>query len=368
MPIVFYLAIIAEALMGIIAPLKKTAFPILFVCLLGVLFVYVPNTVSDNIIYQIYYTHPAVPNKFESLFNLLMQLSNALGLDYKGFKTLIFVLEMTLLYLGMRLFKLENKRLFMVFYTMILFFESPIQLRNYLMATIVFVAIAYLWRGKTSMFICLVIIGGLVQSSAFFFLLLWPIMKIKHRKTEYWFIAVMIIVAIAMLLPPTRGVYTVIVNALASAIPVFGPKLAAYALRFQPGTIMIFDVTLTIVLYWLFVKLGKVVKQPALETYITLGRKMALFFFMLFPLYMAAFNFDRILMDGLLVVFVVIITLFTSLPSPTRWTVLVIAFALFGVYSYEAYHYGIRYQVNYEPVLFQNELYPVRDYIVKDQR
>ncbi|WP_446002181.1 EpsG family protein [Weissella viridescens] len=372
MPLVFYLAVIVEGIYGLIAPFKKTAFPILFVVLLGVMFAYVPVFVSDNAVYFWYYMHPDVPGKFEPLFNVLLRICSLSGLTYYQFKTVLFVMEMFFLYWGMRVFKLENKRLFMVFYTMIMFFESPIQLRNYLMATIVFVAVAYLWKGgrtSTLKFFGLLSIAMLIQSSAAFFLLFYLVFKIKKMKTEYIIIRVALVLMLAIVFPPTRAIYSQMVTLIANEIPVFGPKIAKYALRFQPGLIILMDIPITIILYVLFRYLHKRIEgtnYESLLSYVDLGRKMSLMFFFLIPFYLTAYNFDRILIDGFLVLFVSFIKLFTLLPSRNRWTIITIAFALFGSYSYATYHYGSKYHLTYEPVLNQNIRYPVKDFIQKE--
>ncbi len=116
-----------------------------FLAVLFILFVYItmdPNLTFDSSIYNFYYTDPDLAH-FEVGYIWLMKLGKLLGLSFYQFRGLLFVLEMTFILLALHRFKIKNVNFFLVLYTILIFFESPIQLRNYLMASIVFFAFSF---------------------------------------------------------------------------------------------------------------------------------------------------------------------------------------------------------------------------------
>lgn len=371
MPIIFYTSVAIEIFILIFSPFKKQGLPLLFLILLGLLFSYVPINTSDNWVYNWYFVHPEVSTKFEPLFNWLMNLSYYQGMNYFEFKITLFILEMVFLYWGLRVMKVENKRFVILLYTLVHFFESGIQLRNYLMAVMVFVALAYLWRANKYDYLkfCLLIISAiLVQSAAAFFLIFIPLRKLKSQRSQIYFITLISLLALFIALPGTRNVYVAIVNGLVSHIPVVGPKILQYAFRFEPGMIIFLDIPVTILLYLFFTYLLaklKNVEDDQLQSYVRFGQLASLFLFAIFPLYLVAYNFDRILIDTMLVFFAIFSKLFSNTNQRSKWTILIISVGLFGIYGYASYHYGAKYSNTYESVLYQNTLYPDTDHVMK---
>lgn len=352
------------------SPFRKQSTPILFLGLLGFLFAFVPVTTSDNWVYHWYYVNPEVSTKFEPLFNWLMHFFYYGGLDYTQFKIVIFMMEMLLIFWGLNIMKIENKRIVYLFYTLIHFFESGIQLRNYLMATIVFVALAYLWRSNkydNIRFLFLIVIAILIQISAAFFIVMLPIKRLNTEKKQLWFILIVILLSLFIAIPATRSVYTAIITGVAGKTPVVGTKILQYALRFKPGQIMLIDTLLTILLYAFFsLIIKKINEKKEYMKYAIFGQQLSLFLFILFPLYFVAYNFDRILIDSMIMFFAIFGKFFNNeIGKTNKFVVLFVAVGLFGTYSYSTYHYGIKYSSTYEPVLYKNTIYPDLNHVMK---
>ena len=369
---VFYGLVLIELILLLLTPSRQQRVSIVFLVMLAIIFAYVPITVSDNWVYNWYYTHPEVPTKFEPVFNQFMQIATKVGLSYQQFKLDIFTIEMCCLAWGLNIFQVDNKRVVLLCYTAIQFFESGVQLRNYLMATVVFVAIAYLWRDKrfdTMHFVMLVGLAAGIQLAAVFFLLLLPIRQLRTRNAQLWFIGAISVSTLLIAVPVTRHVYVLLVQAIATRLPVIGPKMLQYALRFEPGMIIILDVAMAVVLLLLFWRLEVIFKrtdnQP-LQSSIRLGQQMALLFYSMVPLYLVAYNFDRILIDGLLVVFAIFAQTLGQLRQRNKWLLLAIMGLLVGTYSFATYHYGTKYHNTYAPMIHENTMFPDKTYVMKE--
>lgn len=370
---VFYGLVLIELILLLLTPSRQQRVSIVFLALLAIIFAYVPITVSDNWVYNWYYTHPEVPTKFEPVFNQVMQMATKVGLSYQQFKLVIFTIEMSCMAWGLNIFQVDNKRVVLLCYTAIQFFESGVQLRNYLMATVVFVAIAYLWRDKrfdTMYFVMLVGLAAGIQLAAVFFLLLLPMRRLRTRNAQLWFIGVISAGALLIAVPVTRHIYVLIVQAIATRLPVIGPKMLQYALRFEPGMIIILDVAMAVVLLLLFWHLEAIFKQTdnqPLQSSIRLGQQMALLFYSMVPLYLVAYNFDRILIDGLIVVFAIFAQILGQLTQRNKWLLLAIMGLLVGTYSFATYQYGTKYHNTYAPMIHENAMFPDKTYVMKEE-
>ncbi|MCU7538833.1 EpsG family protein [Weissella cibaria] len=370
---VFYGLVLIELILLLLTPSRQQRVSIVFLVLLAIIFAYVPITVSDNWVYNWYYTHPEVPTKFEPVFNQVMQMATKVGLSYQQFKLVIFTIEMSCMAWGLNILQVDNKRVVLLCYTAIQFFESGVQLRNYLMATVVFVAIAYLWRDKrfdTMYFVMLVGLAAGIQLAAVFFLLLLPMRRLRTRNAQLWFIGVISAGALLIAVPVTRHIYVLIVQAIATRLPVIGPKMLQYALRFEPGMIIILDVAIAVVLLLLFWRLEAIFKQTdnqPLQSSIRLGQQMALIFYSMVPLYLVAYNFDRILIDGLIVVFAIFAQILGQLTQRNKWLLLAIMGLLVGTYSFATYHYGTKYHNTYVPMIHENAMFPDKTYVMKEE-
>lgn len=370
---VFYGLVLIELILLLLTPSRQQRVSIVFLVLLAIIFAYVSITVSDNWVYNWYYTHPEVPTKFEPVFNQVMQMATKVGLSYQQFKLVIFTIEMSCMAWGLNIFQVDNKRVVLLCYTAIQFFESGVQLRNYLMATVVFVAIAYLWRDKrfdTMYFVMLVGLAAGIQLAAVFFLLLLPMRRLRTRNAQLWFIGVISAGALLIAVPVTRHIYVLIVQAIATRLPVIGPKMLQYALRFEPGMIIILDVAMAVVLLLLFWRLEAIFKQTdnqPLQSSIRLGQQMALLFCSMVPLYLVAYNFDRILIDGLIVVFAIFAQILGQLTQRNKWLLLAIMGLLVGTYSFATYHYGTKYHNTYAPMIHENAMFPDKTYVMKEE-
>ncbi|WP_195317958.1 EpsG family protein [Weissella cibaria] len=370
---VFYGLVLIELILLLLTPSRQQRVSIVFLVLLAIIFAYVPITVSDNWVYNWYYTHPEVPTKFEPVFNQVMQMATKVGLSYQQFKLVIFTIEMSCMAWGLNILQVDNKRVVLLCYTAIQFFESGVQLRNYLMATVVFVAIAYLWRDKrfdTMYFVMLVGLAAGIQLAAVFFLLLLPMRRLRTRNAQLWFIGVISAGALLIAVPVTRHIYVLIVQAIATRLPVIGPKMLQYALRFEPGMIIILDVAIAVVLLLLFWRLEAIFKQTdnqPLQSSIRLGQQMALLFYSMVPLYLVAYNFDRILIDGLIVVFAIFAQILGQLTQRNKWLLLAIMGLLVGTYSFATYHYGTKYHNTYAPMIHENAMFPDKTYVMKEE-
>lgn len=370
---VFYGLVLIELILLLLTPSRQQRVSIVFLVLLAIIFAYVPITVSDNWVYNWYYTHPEVPTKFEPVFNQVMQMATKVGLSYQQFKLVIFTIEMSCMAWGLNILQVDNKRVVLLCYTAIQFFESGVQLRNYLMATVVFVAIAYLWRDKrfdTMYFMMLVGLAAGIQLAAVFFLLLLPMRRLRTRNAQLWFIGVISAGALLIAVPVTRHIYVLIVQAIATRLPVIGPKMLQYALRFEPGMIIILDVAIAVVLLLLFWRLEAIFKQTdnqPLQSSIRLGQQMALIFYSMVPLYLVAYNFDRILIDGLIVVFAIFAQILGQLTQRNKWLLLAIMGLLVGTYSFATYHYGTKYHNTYAPMIHENAMFPDKTYVMKEE-
>ena len=370
---VFYGLVLIELILLLLTPSRQQRVSIVFLVLLAIIFAYVPITVSDNWVYNWYYTHPEVPTKFEPVFNQVMQMATKVGLSYQQFKLVIFTIEMSCMAWGLNILQVDNKRVVLLCYTAIQFFESGVQLRNYLMATVVFVAIAYLWRDKrfdTMYFVMLVGLAAGIQLAAVFFLLLLPMRRLRTRNAQLWFIGVISAGVLLIAVPVTRHIYVLIVQAIATRLPVIGPKMLQYALRFEPGMIIILDVAIAVVLLLLFWRLEAIFKQTdnqPLQSSIRLGQQMALLFYSMVPLYLVAYNFDRILIDGLIVVFAIFAQILGQLTQRNKWLLLAIMGLLVGTYSFATYHYGTKYHNTYAPMIHENAMFPDKTYVMKEE-
>ena len=342
---VFYGLVLIELILLLLTPSRQQRMSIVFLVLLAIIFAYVPITVSDNWVYNWYYTHPEVPTKFEPVFNQVMQMATKVGLSYQQFKLVIFTIEMSCMAWGLNIFQVDNKRVVLLCYTAIQFFESGVQLRN--------------WRDKrfdTMYFVMLVGLAAGIQLAAVFFLLLLPMRRLRTRNAQLWFIGVISAGALLIAVPVTRHIYVLIVQAIATRLPVIGPKMLQYALQFEPGMIIILDVAMAVVLLLLFWRLEA----------IRLGQQMALLFYSMVPLYLVAYNFDRILIDGLIVVFAIFAQTLGQLTQRNKWLLLAIMGLLVGTYSFATYHYGTKYHNTYAPMIHENAMFPDKTYVMKE--
>lgn len=107
---VFYGLVLIELILLLLTPSRQQRVSIVFLVMLAIIFAYVPITVSDNWVYNWYYTHPEVPTKFEPVFNQFMQIATKVGLSYQQFKLVIFTIEMSCLAWGLNIFQVDNKR------------------------------------------------------------------------------------------------------------------------------------------------------------------------------------------------------------------------------------------------------------------
>lgn len=337
-----------------------------FIAVLFILFVYATMDSSwafDTIIYDHYYNDPDLAH-FEVGYILLMKFGKLLGLSFYQFRGLIFIMEMVLILFALYRFHINNKNLFLVLYTILNFFESPIQLRNYLMATIVLLGFSFI-KDKTKfgyiMFMVLVAIGATIQSSAIFFMpfcLYFALNSSIANKVVVWY-TVIFIALIAF--GPIRSLVSVVVAQLLTPFGVTGMKAASYLNRLIPGQIILADVPYTLGIWYFFSKMFKHFKdKTSTNTAINLELTLKLFFFLIymFPMYLFAYNFNRILIDSFLVFFVGVVTLSDHIRA-NRQLIAIDKFAVVGIaitltYSIFSYTYGAKYVGTLVAVLFHN--------------
>ncbi len=330
----------------------------------------IANTPQDSGIYQSYYMHAEWDSEapFEQGYILLMKISRILGLNYLEFRLAIAVFGYLLLFIAIKRFKLVNTSLFYVYYIMMPFVEDPIQLRNFLMITIVLVSCSFLYKGADDKYSIVKYVVGImlassIQTLGLFFLLLIPFYlpkKINYRKTYVWF---SIISTVVMLFPITRNFISVFLGQQFMKLGTIGMKISQFLMRAQPGKIMVWDGLVTVLLFVIVLQIKKQLKNTQnknTRNILLLGEATVYMLIIVFPMYFFSYNFDRLIKDGLFILFVVFafcIPLLAKINVKAWISVGLTAFTVVLFYSFNYYNYGdvSRWETLVYPVLFDNQ-------------
>lgn len=357
MSIVFGLTYLFEVIQSILNRRSKIVGWVLLLFSF-VLFVFLNGSVSDNSVYTYYYTHPETPSKFETLFVFLMQGSHFIGLPYFGFKAILFVIEFLLLWYGAKNFGIKNIGLFFVLVLTLQFFEASVQLRNYLMATMVFYGVSVLFKGEKNAelkYLAIILMATFVQFLAMFFILLLPIRKLSI-KTALYFIGGMIVLLSFLTMTSLGQEWLItLTDAVFSRLGSFGPKVMQYVERMRPGKILLADVMLTGV-YWMF--FWRIEKSGWENKFTDFGMRISLLLFLAIPLYFVAYNFDRILIDLSLIIFILAIGSVENMDisNSRKYQINALLFFAVLIYAIASYSYGIKFGSTLRPMFTDNDL------------
>ncbi len=340
----------------------------IFLTILFVLFVYItldPTLTFDTSIYQYYYDNPNLAH-FEIGYIYLMKIGNIFNLTFYQFRGALFIIEIFFIMVSLYRFKIKNVNLFLLLYTILHFFESPVQLRNYLMATIVLLAFSFIRDRSIAgyiIFILLIGLGATIQSSAAFFLPFVVYYKWQGKKMDQVLITYTTVFVLLIIFGPIRNFVSVIVGNLLTPFGVTGAKAASYLNRLTPGQIILADIPYTIFIYYFFKNnqkrnFSQLASSTKLSGNIQLVKKAFFFLIYMFPMYLFAYNFNRILIDSFLLFFVGIVTMSDSLKRDNK-TIGIDKYTIIGVfvtlsYSVCSYLYGTKYLGTIIPVLFHN--------------
>ncbi|MCC8440396.1 EpsG family protein [Leuconostoc pseudomesenteroides] len=341
-----------------------------FISILFILFVYITMDQSltfDTSIYNFYYSDPDLAH-FEVGYIWLMKFGKMLGLSFYQFRGLLFLIEIFLILIALHRFNIKNKNLFLLLYTILNFFESPVQLRNYLMATIVFLGFSFIKSRTKSgymLFVLLVGLGASIQSAGLFFL---PFVfffafqgKIMNKVVVLYTTIFISLIAFG----PIRALVTVFAAQLMTPFGVTGMKAVSYLNRLMPGQIILADIPFTLGIWYFYSQIIKKfqskdsgVNTPVVVN-IALTEKLFFFLIYMFPMYLFAYNFDRILIDSFLVFFVAIVTLSDYSRTKSKSIVGVDKYTVLGIvttlsYATFSYLYGTKLDGTLIAVLFHN--------------
>lgn len=344
-----------------------------FIGILFILFVYITMDQSltfDTAIYNFYYSDPDLAH-FEVGYIWLMKLGKTLGLSFYQFRGLLFLIEISLILVALHRFNIKNKNLFLLLYTILNFFESPVQLRNYLMATIVFLGFSFIKSRTKSgyvLFVLLVGAGASIQSAGVFFLPFVFFFAFQGKTMNKLVVLYTIIFISLIAFGPVRSLVAVIASKLMTPFGVTGMKAVSYLNRLMPGEIILADIPVTLGIWYFSSQFIKKLqsKYPEVNTRVVVNIALAekLFFFSIymFPMYLFAYNFNRILIDSFLVFFVGIVTLSDYARTKSKSIMGVDKYAVLGVvvtttYALCSYTYGSKYVGTLIAVLFHNTIF-----------
>jgi len=236
------------------------------------------------------------------------------------------------------------------------------------MATIVFLGFSFIKSRTKSgymLFVLLVGLGASIQSAGLFFL---PFVfffafqgKIMNKVVVLYTTIFISLIAFG----PIRALVTVFAAQLMTPFGVTGMKAVSYLNRLMPGQIILADIPFTLGIWYFYSQIIKKfqskdsgVNTPVVVN-IALTEKLFFFLIYMFPMYLFAYNFDRILIDSFLVFFVAIVTLSDYSRTKSKSIVGVDKYTVLGIvttlsYATFSYLYGTKLDGTLIAVLFHN--------------
>lgn len=340
--------------------------------LLVIMFSYMSiySTPQDSAIYQAYYIHPEWDDTsgFEQGFLELMSFSRWIGFSYLQLRLLIALFGYFLIAVSLYRMKVTNKSLFYLYYILMPFMEDPIQIRNFLMTTMVLFGFTFLINKKKSgifAYTLIVLLSSTIQSLGLLFLLIIPFYAFDNEeKVRKAYLNFTIIFGIIFAIPFTRKLFsTILGNFSAQYFGTVGQKIATFLYRAQPGMIIFTDIAIvTVIIYLLdyirkiFIKNYDVLTQKLVH----LGTNLAYSLLATIPLYFFAYNFDRMIKDSLFlffIVFAVTIPKIIKINGKRGFIVAIMVLVTIMSYSISYYSYGTggRWRSVVYPVIFDNQ-------------
>lgn len=327
------------------------------------------TTPQDNIIYQGYYLHPewAQVSAFEPGFMKLMEFSRWIGLDYLHFRLMIAVSGYFLIALGLFRLKVTNRSLFYVYYMLMPFVEDPIQLRNFLMATIVMLAFSFLVNENSRglfWYISLVLISSTIQSLGLLFLLIVPFYKVKNvEKVRKLYLQFSVFMCVIFAIPFTRKIFANILGGAFQQFGTVGNKISSFLYRAQPGLIIFADVIVVICILLLLIYINRIFQNDSgyhIKRIINLGINLCYSLFGVMPIFFLAYNFDRMIKDSLFIFFAIFAgTIPHIMKRSTKKGIMISTFIFLTILGYSASYYsygtGGRWNPVVYPVIFNNQ-------------
>lgn len=370
MSLIFLIGLIFMIVNSVLFSGRSRVIRYCFVAILFILFVYVtmdPSLTFDTTIYNFYYNNPDLAH-FEIGYIYLMKFSNWLGFSFYQFRGLLFLLELIFISIASHRFHLKNINLFFLLYTILNFFESPVQLRNYLMATIIFLGFSFI-KNRTLVgyiiFIALVGLGATIQSAGLFFLPFVFFFAFQGKTMDKIVIGYTLLFILLIVFGPIRSILSSVVGQILSPFGVTGMKAASYLNRLTPGQIILTDIPFTLGIWHYFSNYSRTIENKKVKTTDYLSENILvvekLFFFLIymFPMYLFAYNFNRILIDSFLIFFVGIVTLSDNSREFERRGIRFDKYAVIGIvttsmYAVFSYTYGAKFVGTFMAILFHN--------------
>lgn len=182
----------------------------------------------------------------------LMSLSKKIGLSYEFFHLFLTVLGFGLIYLGLIKYKV-NKLAFLAVYFLYPFLLDSIQIRNFLMMALIFLALAIFIsepdiKKKYGYYYILVVAGVLIQKLALVYLL-FPVFLIvtQSKKNLKIYFRILIILSLISLFP---NIYISFLEGLFNTFNIDNEKILYYLIerKVRYGFIVFWLITLLVLL------------------------------------------------------------------------------------------------------------------------
>lgn len=209
-----YILAIAVALFGIVIHNKSTnmLFGIISFFMLGYLAVF--TNYNYNVDYKVYEAYYDLAGQrvnttyFEKLYTQLGMIAYDHGLDYQQFRFWIVMVATTILIIAILRFT-KNISFVALTYALTSFFINDVQIRNFIMLSVLALAMSMLVHKKMHnvlISMLLVYLAASIHSSAFIYFLVYPMLFIPHKniiKSTYLiFIASIFFQSMLMIINP----------------------------------------------------------------------------------------------------------------------------------------------------------------------
>lgn len=365
-----YLITVIADFFSFVKKRKEVVLPVISFIVLAIMYAFIPldTTPLDTGVYQAYYDNPLWHSSFESGYVFYMSVFYRLGVDYWWFRFFVAITGFVLIYSALARFK-TKKSLFICFYAIMPFIEDAIQLRNFLMFSLVFFAVSLLVVPSRIHFILscgLILLSASFQTLGLFFLIIPVCFLIRnHRKLIAVMLMFLTLAVFLFAIPTTRdllanGLFNTVVSKFSRS-----DEISSYMTRMRAGKILIADVITHLFCYMYVRKIGdQLISLNVLSdfeirvTQVIQSSMLGIMF--VIPFYFLAYNFDRVLKNSLSLFFIFMILSLKKIWYLNRnvfYGVCLLLTLVLLFYAIMYYSYGPRIQQVVIPVLFHNTFF-----------
>lgn len=289
--------------------------PMLVVIALSILFAFIPllNTPMDTEVYQRYFTRPdLISPTFERGYDAFQRFWSGTGIDYWLYRWILGVLGLACYSCALWKFGIKQN-IFWCLYPIVPFIEDAIQLRNYLMISLMVLAISFMTKKST--YIIVIIIGywattmqssGWLMIPGFIAFAVWEIKAI--RRALVW---LYLLLFVLMLIPFVRTAASTLLMQFNFDLLLgdAGDKALKYVSRNSLNRIVFADAFFAILNFVFFIKGYEFLDRHELITskkdliVVRILGSFTMVGLAVLPLLPLAYNFDRLVKNSFIFFF-----------------------------------------------------------------